>query len=290
MPNGQIPAAEVQDLLDRVAGARRAIGAAGDAERAAYAALEPGLRGIEQELGVAAGGKVDPAAWNALAVPLQTSLRERLESAAKLLDAVAGGPSDGPPDPKNIMHKAPASNDWIIFLTVVGILLTVAVLVSVWAAWYHATNLAANNGKGPNEAVVLRMIILIGALGGCLHWTTSLAMFVGNGQLLRRWIPYYLIMPFEGAALAPVIYLLLRTGVLAAPPSGGGAGTVQLNLINLYAFAGLTGLFAKQAIEMLADVFNVIFKKIQAKDAVQDKPKVDAGKSSTAASGGERSP
>jgi hypothetical protein len=74
-------------------------------------------------------------------------------------------------------------------------------------------------------------------------------------------------MPFEGGGLATVIYLLLRVGVLS--PSAVSSGPGNLNLLSLYAFAGLTGLFTKQAMQMLADVFSVIFAKIQAKDSTQ---------------------
>jgi hypothetical protein len=54
---------------------------------------------------------------------------------------------------------------------------------------------------------------------------------------------------------------LLRTGVL-----GSHASMDQLNLLSLFAFAGLTGLFSKQAIDMLADVFSVVFKRSESKD------------------------
>ncbi len=103
-----------------------------------------------------------------------------------------------------------------------------------------------------------------------------MANFVGNRQLLRSWIVYYILIPFQGAALAPVVYLLLRVGVLnPANPTGGGQATQHLNLIGIYAFAALTGLFSKQAIEMMASVFATIFKKVEAKDALQDKPNTD---------------
>jgi hypothetical protein len=39
--------------------------------------------------------------------------------------------------------------------------------------------------------------------------------------------------------------------------------------MGMYAFAALTGLFSKQAIEMLADVFATIFKKVSAKDSLE---------------------
>lgn len=133
----------------------------------------------------------------------------------------------------------------------------------------------------PTEQTVLYMVILLGALGGFLHLASSMANYVGNRQLLRSWIIYYVLIPFQGAALAPVIYLLLRVGVLnpANPPEGGASPTDSLNLIGIYAFAALTGLFSKQAIETLADVFATIFKKVNAKDSL-DKPRPDPKKES----------
>lgn len=128
----------------------------------------------------------------------------------------------------------------------------------------------------PTEQAVLWMVILLGGLGGFLHLASSMANYVGNRQLLRSWIVYYILIPIQGAALAPLIYLLLRVGVLnPANPGGGGRPTESLNLIGMYAFAAMTGLFSKQAIEMLADVFATIFKKVSAKDSL-DKTKTDA--------------
>jgi hypothetical protein len=288
MADAQVPAQEIKALLERVAELRKAVAAAGSGQRAALARLDPNLRGLEGEIGVASDGTFDAAAWAARAGPEQISLRDRLQSATEQLEAAVAAALDEPADPSSIMYRKHASNAWIIFLTAAGILSTVVVLVAVWVAWHEATDLTANSAKGPAEGIVLRMIILMGALGGCLHWTTSLAMYVGNAKLLRRWIPYYVMMPFEGAALAPIVFLLLRTGVLA-PPTSGAAATAQLNLVSLYAFAGLTGLFAKQAIEMLAEVFSVVFKKVEAKDPVPERARGQSGSSSTAASRADKS-
>jgi hypothetical protein len=156
-----------------------------------------------------------------------------------------------------------ASNCWIYTLVIGSVATDAVVIWGIYRYWNVATS-----GKAV-EGDVLRMVILMGALGGAIHWMSSLANYIGNGNLFRRWIPYYVLAPFQGAALAMVVYLLLRVGVLAHPanamPNGGPAQS--LNLLGLYAFAALTGLFAKQAIEMLRDVFGVIFKKIEAKDA-----------------------
>jgi hypothetical protein len=114
------------------------------------------------------------------------------------------------------------------------------------------------------------MVILLGGLGGFLYLASSMGTYVGNRQLLRSWIVYYILIPFQGAALAPMIYLLLRVGVLnPANSTSSGRPMESLNLMGIYGFAALTGLFSKQAIEMLAEVFATIFKKVSAKDGLE---------------------
>jgi hypothetical protein len=114
------------------------------------------------------------------------------------------------------------------------------------------------------------MVILMGTLGGLIHLATSLSMFVGNRALRRSWILYYLLMPLQSAALAPIVYLLLTAAVLAPSASAGaGATRAAINVTSIYAFSALTGLFAKQAIEKLADVFATIFTSVKAKDSIK---------------------
>ncbi|MEO8324819.1 MAG: hypothetical protein ABI618_03150 [Nitrospirota bacterium] len=114
---------------------------------------------------------------------------------------------------------------------------------------------------GANEENVLEMVILLGALGGALHLMASLGAYVGNRQLKRSWVLHYLFMPLVGASLAPMVYMLLRVGILT--PSGtasGGSSIANLNLIAIYGFATLSGLFAKTATDKLKEVFATIFR------------------------------
>jgi hypothetical protein len=181
---------------------------------------------------------------------------------ATLPNPAAG--SDEPGEESNFMYREHASNLWI------GVLVSgavVVVILTLWGIYRYWDN--APSGKA-SEADLLRMVLLMGALGGSIHWMSSLANFIGNGNLYRRWVPYYLLAPLQGAALAVVVYLLLRVGVL----SNAGNAPAHLNLLGLYAFAGLTGLFAKQAIEMLRDVFTVVFKRIEGKDAAKSRAPV----------------
>ena len=117
------------------------------------------------------------------------------------------------------------------------------------------------------EIDVLIMVMLMGTLGGLLRLISSFAKYVGNRQLLQSWMIYYILMPLESAALAPLVYLLLRVGVLA--PAQMNGSSPAMNLYGIYAIAGMTGLFSKQAMDMLAEVFAVIFKKVKAKDDLE---------------------
>ncbi len=212
-----------------------------------------------QQLSVAADGKLPGGAWGQLQTKDQIDAQARLQGLIGALEAAIAG-VDEPRSPTNFMYRVHASNPWIYSLVIGSVVVVAVVIWGIYRYWNVATSAKAVEGD------VLRMVILMGALGGAIHWMSSLANYIGNGNLFRRWIPYYLLAPFQGAALAMLVYLLLRVGVLA-PQASSSTPAQSLNLLGLYAFSGLTGLFAKQAIEMLRDVFGVIFKRIESKDA-----------------------
>jgi hypothetical protein len=128
---------------------------------------------------------------------------------------------------------------------------------------------AAERALGPEPADVLKMVAVLGALGGLIHLITSLVMYIGNRQLVRGWLLYYLVAPFLGAALAPIVFLLLSNSVVESV-SGSGINTQNLNLPGLYAIAALTGMFARQAAEKLADIFTLVFSKVSAQDRLKE--------------------
>jgi hypothetical protein len=223
-------------------------------------ALDADLAALRRDLKVTNGWAFDAATWGSLPAEQQAQVHARLVAVSEAIeDAVL---ADGPATPGSIMFKDYASNGAIVGLTLLAAAATSVILYWVVRLWPDAT--VTTPTTSPSEQTILTMIVLMGALGGLLRLTSSFAKFVGNRQLYRSWVVYYLLMPFEGASLAPAVYLLLRVGVL----SPGGGSTAQLNVFSLYAFAALTGLFAKNAIDMLADVFNIVFKKVQSKDSL----------------------
>jgi hypothetical protein len=112
-----------------------------------------------------------------------------------------------------------------------------------------------------DEGSVLHMVILLGGLGGTLHLLGSLVKYVGNRQFKRSWVLYYVSLPLNGAILAPIIYMLLRVGILSPTnAASGGSSIANLNLIAIDAFATLTGLFSKVASDKLGEVFKNLFR------------------------------
>jgi len=114
-----------------------------------------------------------------------------------------------------------------------------------------------------DEARLLLIIVLAGALGGQVRSLRSLAWYIGNKELKRSWLTQYILTPFVGAILAIVSYFIIR-GCFCPANS-----TVQQ--INIYGFAGLASLvgIASEPIALkLKKVADTLFTKpIQGQDS-----------------------
>lgn len=109
---------------------------------------------------------------------------------------------------------------------------------------------------------------LAGALGAYVHLATSFADYAGNERLTSSWGWWYLLRPFIGMALAEVVYLAVRGGLLNA---GGTSAASAISPYGVAAITALTGLFAKQATDKLREVFETLFRtqqKVERKDAL----------------------
>jgi hypothetical protein len=65
---------------------------------------------------------------------------------------------------------------------------------------------------------------------------------------------WYGLRLFSGASLALLVYLGVRGGLF-----GGQASAPQVDPYGTAAFAGLVGLFSRQATEKLEEVFDTVF-------------------------------
>jgi hypothetical protein len=164
--------------------------------------------------------------------------------------------------------------------------------------------------KGITLSAEQRMLILValgGALGAFIHISTSFTDFIGNQKLVYSWLPWYIIRPFIGSALAIIFYFLVRGGLIApqvadSTVSSSDTSTISapyqakfavqndslvklkpvttssdnqnhissqkskstefppLNPFGIIAISCMAGLFSKQAIDKLREVFETLFK------------------------------
>jgi hypothetical protein len=121
--------------------------------------------------------------------------------------------------------------------------------------------------KLPSEIRFMFVAAIAGALGSYVHLATSFADYAGNEKLTTNWTWWYILRPFIGTALAEVVYLALRGGLLNA--SAGDNANTAISPYGVAALAALTGLFSRQATDKLQEVFETLFrteKKVDRKD------------------------
>lgn len=118
------------------------------------------------------------------------------------------------------------------------------------------------------EVRLIILVLIAGALGSYIHIATSFVDFVGNKKLKRSWLWWYILRPFSGSILALIFYMIIRGGLLAGQIEG-----TALSRYGVTGLSGLIGLFSKQAIDKLNEVFNTLFStkdKDQRKDKLND--------------------
>lgn len=117
------------------------------------------------------------------------------------------------------------------------------------------TNTRTRRQPDPLDSVLLRIVLLAGALGGLLHGIRSFVWYVGNRELRWSWVPTYLTLPIVGALLATVMYLLVRAGFV------GFVGPTSPSPYGFAAASALVGLFSQPAILKLKEVAETLFKR-----------------------------
>jgi len=98
------------------------------------------------------------------------------------------------------------------------------------------------------------LAVLMGAVGGYVHSTTSFVTYVGNRQFKASWGWWYALRAFIGASLALLIYVAFRAGFLT-----GTSATAAVDPYGIAAVSGLAGLFSKQATDKLEEIFTTVF-------------------------------
>jgi hypothetical protein len=128
--------------------------------------------------------------------------------------------------------------------------------------WAPCAALHLPSGKEEFKLVAdVRLLILVliaGALGAYVHAAQSYTSYIGNRKFKMQWTWWYILRIPVGSALALFLYFTTRGGLLTGttPPSK----TDDLNIFGIMSFAALAGLFSKQLIDKLGEVFSNFFK------------------------------
>ena len=124
-----------------------------------------------------------------------------------------------------------------------------------------------------DEARIILLVLLSGALGSYIHAATSFVTFVGNRSLEKSWIWWYILRPFIGSTLALIFYFVIRGGLLSTGTEASG-----ISIYGITGLSGLVGMFSKNAVDKLREVFETLFKSEKGKG---DEARLDKAVQST---------
>lgn len=125
----------------------------------------------------------------------------------------------------------------------------------------RARERAVADARTRRELSLFGAVVLLGALGGSVHAVTSFSTYLGNRNLVTSWIWWYVARAPIGGALALIIYLAIRGGLMGA----GVGDTSGLNPYGLGALACLAGLSSEIATDKLREVFLALFRPAERK-------------------------
>lgn len=130
--------------------------------------------------------------------------------------------------------------------------------------WQVTFSWCPSNGKSDEfcwislSTSLFLISFLSGALGSLLHALRSFYWYVGMRKLVWSWAAMYLLLPFCGAALAAIFYIVLRGGFF--PQS-----TIEnSNPFGFAAMGVLVGLFSEEAIAKLKQIAQTFFTQVPA--------------------------
>ncbi|NJN27960.1 MAG: hypothetical protein HC819_19300 [Cyclobacteriaceae bacterium] len=187
---------------------------------------------------------------------------------------ITGLDDDGAVQPKS---KTLIIGEWILNILLIGglIFLFLFIVHQIIQLWPGSNSkdciLMIALKTNSDEQRYFLLVALGGALGAFVHTATSFADFFGNKKLVYSWVPWYILRPFIGSALAIAFYVLVRGGLLSVTENAGEE--IPLNPHGILAVSILAGLFSKQAIDKLREVFETLFqlkKEVKRDDSLEN--------------------
>lgn len=133
--------------------------------------------------------------------------------------------------------------------------------------WEDQTNIIG--WKIEPQTRLLLLVLLAGALGSSIHAATSFSVYKGLDKFNVRWMSWYLMRAPVGAGLAVIITLLIQGGIFSPQ------NVEKANPFTTLGLAALVGLFSRQALDKLSDVFDTMFAPSKEKSSKDEKRKTD---------------
>lgn len=126
------------------------------------------------------------------------------------------------------------------------------------------------------EVRLILIVLASGGLGSFIHGGTSLATYAGNRRLKTSWTWWYILRPFFGGTLALVFYFVIRAGFLSA-----SAGIENLSHFGIAGIAGIVGMFSKEAIDKLHEIFLTLLRHEDKRADKLEEPKEEGAEGKT---------
>ena len=104
-----------------------------------------------------------------------------------------------------------------------------------------------------NNVRVLVIVMIVGAFGSLIHVFRSFYWYVGNRTLKNSWLLMYFLLPFSGAGLALLFYLIVRGGISSQAPAN------PTSIDGYAAMAALVGMFSQEALLKLKQIAAAFF-------------------------------
>ena len=105
------------------------------------------------------------------------------------------------------------------------------------------------------ELRLLFLVMISGAIGSYIHTVTSFATYLGNRKMCKSWFWWYILRTPIGISIAIIIYFVIRGGILSA-----NASPSTFSPFGIIAVCGLGGMFSKNAIDKMREVFETLFR------------------------------
>ena len=106
----------------------------------------------------------------------------------------------------------------------------------------------------------IRLLLIVKLCWGVkvvlVHSLRSVFWYVGNRELVWRWVCRYILQPFSGTALSVVFYLVVRGGFFSPQ-----AGFQQTSPFGFAALGAVVGMFSEQAVLKLKQVAETVLAK-----------------------------